>query len=100
MGRALATVAASRGADVTLVTTMPADLEGITEVPVQTAVEMLAALQEVTARAHILVMAAAVSDYRGEDPAPRKPKRAQGARRLRLLPTVAVLGRVGPRTRL
>ncbi|HYS01529.1 MAG TPA: bifunctional phosphopantothenoylcysteine decarboxylase/phosphopantothenate--cysteine ligase CoaBC, partial [Candidatus Eisenbacteria bacterium] len=58
MGRALATVAASRGAEVTLVTTMPADLEGITEVPVQTAAEMLAALQEATARAHILVMAA------------------------------------------
>jgi phosphopantothenoylcysteine decarboxylase/phosphopantothenate--cysteine ligase len=100
MGRALATVAASRGAEVTLVTTMPADLEGITEVPVQTAAEMLAALQEATARAHILVMAAAVSDYRVEDPAPSKLKRAQGARELRLTPNVDVLDSVGPRSGL
>jgi phosphopantothenoylcysteine decarboxylase/phosphopantothenate--cysteine ligase len=100
MGRALATVAASRGAEVTLVTTMPADLEGITEVPVQTAAEMLAALQEVTARAHILVMAAAVSDYRVEDPASSKLKRAQGARELRLTPNVDVLESVGPRSGL
>ncbi|HYS29440.1 MAG TPA: bifunctional phosphopantothenoylcysteine decarboxylase/phosphopantothenate--cysteine ligase CoaBC [Candidatus Limnocylindria bacterium] len=100
MGRALATVAASRGAEVTLVTTMPADLEGITEVPVQTAAEMLAALQEATARAHILVMAAAVSDYRVEDPAPSKLKRAQGGRELRLTPNVDVLDSVGPRSGL
>ena len=92
MGRALATVAASRGAEVTLVTTMPADLEGITEVPVQTAAEMLAA--------HILVMAAAVSDYRVEDPAPSKLKRAQGGRELRLTPNVDVLDSVGPRSGL
>ncbi len=100
MGRALATVAASRGAEVTLVTTMPADLEGITEVPVQTAAEMLAALQEATARAHILVMAAAVGDYRVEDPAPSKLKRAQGGRELRLIRNVDVLATVGPRSGL
>ncbi len=100
MGRALATVAASRGAEVTLVTTMPADLEGITEVPVQTAAEMLAALQEATARAHILVMAAAVGDYRVEDPASSKLKRQQGARELHLTPNVDVLASVGPRSGL
>lgn len=100
MGRALAEVAASRGADVTLVSTVPDGLEGITEVNVETASQMLDALKDVTARAHILVMAAAVADYRVDDPASRKLKRQDGARDLRLVPTVDVLGSLGPRSGL
>lgn len=100
MGRALAEVAAARGADVTLVTTTPTGLEGITEVPVETAAEMLEALKAVTAHAHVLVMAAAVSDYRVEDPAASKLKRQDGARDIRLEPTIDVLGSLGPRSGL
>lgn len=100
MGRALAEVGASRGAEVTLVTTVPTGLEAITEVPVQTAAQMLQALKEATARAHILVMAAAVGDYRVEDPAPSKLKRQEGVRELRLHPNMDVLGSLGPRSGL
>jgi phosphopantothenoylcysteine decarboxylase/phosphopantothenate--cysteine ligase len=100
MGRALAEVAVSRGADVTLVTTVPDGLEGITEVTVETASQMLNALKDVTAHAHILVMAAAVADYRVDDPAARKLKRQEGARDLHLVPTVDVLGSLGPRSGL
>ena len=45
MGRALAETAAARGADVTLVTTVPTNPEGITEVAVTSAAEMLTALK-------------------------------------------------------
>jgi phosphopantothenoylcysteine decarboxylase/phosphopantothenate--cysteine ligase len=100
MGRALAEVAESRGAEVTLVTTMPTGLEAITEMPVQTAAQMLEALKEATAKAHILVMAAAVGDYRVEDPATGKLKRQAGPRELRLQPGVDVLGSLGARSGL
>ncbi len=100
MGRALAEVASARGADVTLITTAPTGLEGITEVTVQTAAEMLRALQDATPRAHILVMAAAVSDYRAEQPASSKLKRQKGARQLRLEPTIDVLDSLGSRSGL
>lgn len=100
MGRALAEVAASRGAEVTLVSTVPTGLEGITEVAVETAAEMLQALKAATTRAHILVMAAAVADYRVEVPASSKLKRLEGVPQLRLTPTVDVLGSLGPRSGL
>jgi phosphopantothenoylcysteine decarboxylase/phosphopantothenate--cysteine ligase len=100
MGQALAEVAAARGADVTLVTTVPTGIEGVTEVLVETAAQMLDRLGELTAHAHILVMAAAVADYRVEEPAKQKLKRQEGARDLRLVPTVDVLGSLGPRTGL
>src|SRR5207302_11350683 len=63
MGRALAEVAAARGADVTLVTTVPSNPEGIAEMPVGSAAEMLTALEKACTGADVLVMAAAVADY-------------------------------------
>jgi len=100
MGRALAEVAASRGAEVTLVTTVPGGLEGITEVEVDTAAQMLEALKPATAHAHVLVMAAAVSDYRVADPAAAKLKRRDGPRDLRLEPSVDILDSLGARSGL
>jgi phosphopantothenoylcysteine decarboxylase/phosphopantothenate--cysteine ligase len=75
MGRALAEVAAARGAAVTLVTTVASNPEGIDEVAVGSAKEMLAALERASSGADILVMAAAVADYAPDTVAPSKLRR-------------------------
>jgi phosphopantothenoylcysteine decarboxylase/phosphopantothenate--cysteine ligase len=80
MGYAVARVAQRRGAEVTLVTG-PCDLRppaGVRTVPVTTAAEMAEVLGREFRRATVLVMAAAVADYRPARPAPRKVKK--GAR--------------------
>jgi phosphopantothenoylcysteine decarboxylase / phosphopantothenate---cysteine ligase len=100
MGRALAEVAAARGADVTLVTTMPSHPEGMTEVAVGTAGEMLKELQRVSAAADVLVMAAAVADYVPDQVAPAKIHRSEQPIDLHLRPNVDVLKTLGPRTGL
>jgi phosphopantothenoylcysteine decarboxylase/phosphopantothenate--cysteine ligase len=66
MGLALAGEAARRGASVTLVAanvTLPAPA-GVRVVDVRTAAELLAAAREGFAEAHVLLMAAAVADFR------------------------------------
>jgi phosphopantothenoylcysteine decarboxylase / phosphopantothenate---cysteine ligase len=66
MGLALAEEAARRGADVTLVAanvTLRAPA-GVRVVEVRTAAELLAAAREAFADAHVLLMAAAVADFR------------------------------------
>jgi len=97
MGRALAEVAAARGADVTLVTTVPSSPEGITEVPVGSASEMLTALEKATAGADVLVMAAAVADYAPEKVAASKLRRTDQPLDLHLRPNVDILKALGPR---
>lgn len=65
MGFALAVAAAERGAQVTLVTTAGhPPHHGVRVVAVETADQMLAALREAQRGADLLVMAAAVADYR------------------------------------
>jgi phosphopantothenoylcysteine decarboxylase / phosphopantothenate---cysteine ligase len=65
MGFALAEAAADRGAQVTLVTTMPHPRHrGVQEQHVETAEEMLAELRQDLVGADLLVMAAAVADFR------------------------------------
>ncbi len=65
MGFALASAAADRGARVVLVTTAPHPAHhGIETRPVETAHEMLAELRAQLAGADLLVMAAAVADFR------------------------------------
>jgi phosphopantothenoylcysteine decarboxylase/phosphopantothenate--cysteine ligase len=65
MGYALAEVARDRGAQVTLITTVSApDPFGIETVHVESAEQMLAAVLTATREADILVMAAAVADFR------------------------------------
>lgn len=97
MGRALAEVAAARGAEVTLVTTAPSNPEGIAELPVGSATEMLSALQKASAGADVLVMAAAVADYAPEQVAASKLRRTDQPMELRLRPNVDILKAIGPR---
>ena len=97
MGRALAETAAARGAEVTLVTTVPTSPEGIAEIAVTSATEMLAALKTACAGADVLVMAAAVADYAPEKIAASKLRRADQAIDLHLRPNVDVLKSLGPR---
>ena len=97
MGRALAEVAAARGADVTLVTTVPSNPEGMTEVSVGSASEMLTALEKATAGADVLVMAAAVADYVPEKVAASKLRRTDRSLDLHLRPNVDILKTLGPR---
>ena len=97
MGRALAEVAAARGAQVTLVTTVPSNPEGISEVAVGSANEMLRALEQASADADVLVMAAAVADYAPEQVAPSKLRRTDRPLDLHLRPNVDILKTLGPR---
>ena len=91
MGNAIAVAAAERGADVTLVTTVVAPVDArITVVEVETAAEMHAAVRAALTGAAVLVMAAAVADYRVVDVATRKLKK-RDALTLELVPTVDIL---------
>lgn len=92
MGNALALVAASRGAAVTLITTVPSPSggAGITLVAVDTADQMNAAVRAALPGAAVLVMAAAVADYRPVAVAPTKLKKREGLT-LTLVPTVDIL---------
>lgn len=97
MGRALAEVAAARGAQVTLVTTVPSNAEGINEIVVDSGQEMLVALQRPLAGADVLVMAAAVADYAPEQMAASKVKRSDKPLDLHLRPNVDILKTLGMR---
>ena len=97
MGRALAEVAAARGASVTLVTTVATNPEGIDEIAVGSAREMLAALEQASSGADVLVMAAAVADYAPDTVAPSKLKRTDKPMDLRLRPNVDILKSLGRR---
>ncbi len=96
MGQALATAAAARGARVTLVTTAPHPPLDATLVRVETAQEMLIALQQAAPDADALLMAAAVADFTPARPAPHKIKRGTQPLRLELAPAVDVLAGVRP----
>ena len=97
MGRALAEVAEARGAQVTLVTTVPSNSEGINEIAVNSGKEMLVALQRPLAGADVLVMAAAVADYAPDQVAAAKLKRSDKPLDLHLRPNVDILKTVGTR---
>ena len=95
-GHALAAAARRRGAQVTLITTVPASAPvGVTVVAVDTAAEMDAAVGEVAPGADVVVMAAAVADFRPVAVAPEKLKKAAGIPEIRLEPTVDILARLG-----
>jgi phosphopantothenoylcysteine decarboxylase/phosphopantothenate--cysteine ligase len=87
-GYAIAEVAAGRGADVTLVTTIgrPAP-EGVEIVPVQTAAEMQEAVLSRAPASDVIVMAAAVADFRPKAPPDRKLKKHEGIPDIVLEPT-------------
>jgi phosphopantothenoylcysteine decarboxylase/phosphopantothenate--cysteine ligase len=97
MGKAMAEVAAARGARVTLISAGAEQLEGIDVVPVGTAEEMLAATKSAATDADVLVMAAAVADYRPAAVEAAKIRRRSESMDLKLLPTVDVLAGIGSR---
>ncbi|MGH9136257.1 MAG: bifunctional phosphopantothenoylcysteine decarboxylase/phosphopantothenate--cysteine ligase CoaBC [Acidimicrobiales bacterium] len=99
-GHAVADDAASRGADVVLVTTVdrPA-VPGVEVVRVDTAAEMADAVLRRSHASDVVIMAAAVADFRPVDPATRKIKKASGVPELTLEPTVDILAALGERKR-
>jgi phosphopantothenoylcysteine decarboxylase/phosphopantothenate--cysteine ligase len=95
-GHALAEAAARRGARVTLVTSSPlrtaAELSGrITRVPVETAADMERALGAVAPEAQVVIMAAAVADFRPKATAETKLSKEDGLPELVLEPTPDIL---------
>ncbi|MDE0607783.1 MAG: bifunctional phosphopantothenoylcysteine decarboxylase/phosphopantothenate--cysteine ligase CoaBC [Acidimicrobiaceae bacterium] len=95
-GHALARNAAERGADVVLVTTDPRSAPGgVRVVDVCTADEMHRACREEAPRADVVVMAAAVADFRPRQIADRKLKKDQGTLSVEFEPTVDVLAGLG-----
>ncbi len=99
-GHAVAEEAAARGAKVTLVTTvdLPASA-GIDVVRVDTAAEMEHAVLSRSDEADVVVMAAAVADFRPVEPAAGKIKKADGVPAVVLEPTVDILAALGSRRR-
>jgi phosphopantothenoylcysteine decarboxylase / phosphopantothenate---cysteine ligase len=99
-GYAVAEAAAVRGADVVLVTTARRPVSrGVTVVPVETAAEMEAAVIEHAASADVVVMAAAVADFRLKAPADTKLSKSDGLPELVLEPTPDILAELGRRRR-
>lgn len=99
-GHALAEEAFGRGAKVTLVTTTKLPVTGaIDVVPVETAAQMAAAVESVAASADVVVMAAAVADFRPVSVADRKLKKRDGIPELVLERTTDILAELGKRKR-
>ncbi|MGH9180009.1 MAG: phosphopantothenoylcysteine decarboxylase, partial [Acidimicrobiales bacterium] len=95
-GHALAEAAAARGAAVTLVTTTALPVPaGVAVVRVETAAEMERAVLEAAGTADVVVMAAAVADFRPKAPAGHKLKKADGVPDVVLEPTTDILAALG-----
>jgi phosphopantothenoylcysteine decarboxylase/phosphopantothenate--cysteine ligase len=99
MGYAVAERAARRGAAVTLVTTIgrPTDESGITVEHAETADDMARAVLSRFADADVVVMAAAVADFRPKAVADEKLKKRDGVPEVVLEPTPDVLAELGAR---
>ena len=99
-GHAVAEVAARRGASVVLVTTTDRPVSsGVTVVRVDSAASMERAVLEQAAHADVVVMAAAVADFRPKEPASVKLSKADGIPELVLEPTPDILAELGRRRR-
>ncbi len=97
MGVAVAAEASSRGADVRLILgpdTVPAP-SGVTAVRVETAEEMHRAVMSAAEDADVVVMAAAVADFRPKAVAEGKLKKESGTPELLLEPTPDILRELG-----
>jgi phosphopantothenoylcysteine decarboxylase/phosphopantothenate--cysteine ligase len=96
MGYALAEAARDRGAKVTLITA-PTSLHepvGIDVIKLNTAQEMHQAVENVTSQADVLIMAAAVADYRPIKVAKDKIKKVEAGLTLELERTSDILGSI------
>jgi phosphopantothenoylcysteine decarboxylase/phosphopantothenate--cysteine ligase len=99
-GRALADEAAARGATVTLVTTAALGAApGVEVVKVETAAEMEAAVLGPAADADVVIMAAAVADFRPKAPSAHKVPKSDGVPDVVLEPTPDILAELGGRRR-
>jgi phosphopantothenoylcysteine decarboxylase/phosphopantothenate--cysteine ligase len=99
-GHALAEAALELGAQVTLVTTSGLPVApGVEVIAVETAAEMAEAVFERAETADIVVMAAAVADYRPAVVADSKLHKADGVPEIRLVPTLDILAELGRRRR-
>ncbi len=97
-GHALAAEAAARGAKVTLVTTVGLAVPaGVDAVRVETAAEMADAVGAVAPGADVVIMAAAVADFRPVRVAERKIKKTGGPPEVVLERTADILAGLGSR---
>ena len=95
-GYAIAADAARRGAEVVLVSTVDlAPPHGVEVVPVETAAEMEAAMSAAAAQCEVVVMAAAVADFRPRSAVDGKLKKRDGAPEILLEPTPDILAALG-----
>ena len=99
-GHAIATAAARRGARVTLVSTAdPAPQHGVTVVPVETAGQMQETLESLHTTADVIIMSAAVADFRPVTSVDGKIKKHDGVPQIVLEPTPDILAGLGARKR-
>jgi phosphopantothenoylcysteine decarboxylase / phosphopantothenate---cysteine ligase len=99
-GYALAAAAVARGARVTLVTTASLPVPPfVSAVSVETAAQMGEAIEAVASIADVVIMAAAVADFRPSNAAARKLKKEDGIPTVELEPTVDILASLGARKR-
>ena len=95
-GHAIARAAADRGAKVTLVTTTDRDLPaGVDVVRVETAAQMADAMLASSPAADVVVMAAAVADFRPQATVAHKLKKRDGVPSVVLEPTADILSALG-----
>jgi phosphopantothenoylcysteine decarboxylase/phosphopantothenate--cysteine ligase len=103
-GHAIATAAARRGAAVTLVTSSPLELPPdvarlVTRVDVETAADMEHAVGAAAEGADVVVMAAAVADFRPKRSTTQKLSKEEGLPELVLEPTPDILAGLAARRR-
>ena len=97
MGFALAEAARDRGAEVTVVAG-PVSVDpptGVDVVSITTALQMERAMSERGPKANVIIMAAAVADYRPARLAPQKIKREAGPLEVKLEPNPDILAGLG-----
>lgn len=104
-GHACALAAHQRGAQVKLVTTVQSSVADavdsvagaadIETTKVESAAEMKAAVTKLAPTADVIIMAAAVADFRPTEPAPQKLKKSGGTPEIRLEPTNDILASLG-----
>ena len=101
MGYAIAKAAMLRGAQVTLVSGQTALTPPlfVQTVPILSAQDMFDALDDCFAQTDVLIMAAAVADYRPSEFVDHKIKKKEGDHVLELARTTDILGTLGPRKR-
>lgn len=91
-GYALAEVAAERGALVTLITTVERPIApGVEVITVETAEEMRDAVLQALAQKDVVIMNAAVADFRPANVAEKKIKKGSGVPSIELEPTTDIL---------